>query len=94
MLEEDELGLWLLRRGSILMDPVSHDVTEDIESIKMEMIPTRIFFNATNTLGAETTAIVISAVAPSSSSLANKPAVSSEYYLPNPHSHQHPCLLS
>jgi hypothetical protein len=42
---------------------------------------TRIFLNATNTLGVETTATVMSAVAPSSSILAYSPAVSSAYYV-------------
>lgn len=43
------------------------------------MKPANRFFNATKTLGAETTAMVDSPVAPSSSCLASSDAVSSEY---------------
>lgn len=44
-------------------------------------IRTMRFCSATKTLGAETTAIVVSAVAPTKSSFASKFAVSSEYYI-------------
>lgn len=45
-----------------------------------DQVLTRRFFSATNTLGAETTAMVMSSVAPSSSCSARSVAVSSEYY--------------
>lgn len=44
-----------------------------------EFLLTRRFFNATNTLGADTTAILVSAVAPARRCLARSVAVSSEY---------------
>lgn len=54
------------------------------------MKQTRIFFNWTNTLGADTTPITVSAFAPLSNSFARMLAVSSEYY-PS-HQHHHPSI--
>jgi hypothetical protein len=66
VLEEDKLGLGLRRRRGDLYVYVSHEV----QGLKQREGRTRIFFKATNTLGVDTTATVISAVAPSRSSLA------------------------
>ncbi len=50
-----------------------------LKSVESQALTTR-FFSATKTLGADTTAMVMSAVAPSRSCFARSVAVSSEYY--------------
>lgn len=78
MLEEDKLGLGSFGCCGILEQHKKMSTCPSLDE-REEKRRTKIFFSATNTLGADTTATVISAVAPSSSSLASNEAVSSEY---------------
>ena len=79
VLEEQELGLGLFGGGGVLCQSRTSQSAGVEEPHTDSERRTRIFFSATNTLGAETTATVMSAVAPSRSSLASRVAVSSEY---------------
>lgn len=79
VLEEGKCWLGRVGRVRCLCEPC-HQSRQSLLRIGECERRTRMFFRATNTLGAETTAIFLSAVAPSRSCLARRFAVSSEYY--------------